>query len=956
MDAADDVDHLEEDASSSLSHKDDKRVAEPFTKGRERTRGPGRRRNRNHRRHGGDDRSGDGSRGRGHRGRGQHASDRQPSGRTNKPALHDTSYAEPQPRRQDSFVKRPQLTEEEQVQRSQDLLSTFKSKRHNHNYLDMLRTRRELPAFRAMRRVMEAVQSKQVVIVSGATGCGKTTQVPQLILDDALIQGVGAKCNIICTQPRRLSAIGVAQRVADERCESLGASVGYQIRLESKASDATQLLYCTTGILLRRLESDPLLEDVSHVVVDEVHERSLDSDLLLLFLREMMVIRTDLKVILMSATLNAETFATYFGDAAIVDIEGRSFPVTPFYLEDALQLTRYEIDPKSIYAVRDSDNRKGPAKDDEEPDDQLLTFGELSDRYPDIDEAALRTMYTMNLSTINYELLAELIQHLVLDTNDELNGSILVFLPGFAEITAVYDAILEHPSVKQHRDEFWIVPLHSSLNTADQNKVFELAPEGSVKVVLSTNIAETSITIDDCVCVIDTGRMKELRYDAKKHITALEDTWVSKANALQRRGRAGRTQPGKCYHMFTSHKYREGMPEQQEPEIKRVPLEQLILRVKSVWPKMLGSLGSLRAQLPLADILQQTLDPPSEAAVNTSAKVLKSLDALDDKEVLTPLGQHLVALPVDARIGKLMLLGAMFQCLDPVLTIAASASVKSPFVQPFSKREEARKRKKEFSVEESDLLTVVHAYNAWQAIEGREDRRHFCQDNFISNQTMKSIAELKQQLAVLLCDLGFVPRMLSRGDFIRAGRESNTDGVLESLGPYLNQHRHDTKVLKAIIASALAGNIVHVSVKQSPLAKVSKKSVDDLALKTRVHGKVAIHPSSINYKVARFSTSWLAYLEVIKTREHFVRDTTSVSPLAMLLFGGEVRLRRDYGLYTFMLDNGWIRFVTSSKDTASCIMKLREGFQDVLYDKIKDPTVDVFSHPILRSLTRLVTR
>jgi ATP-dependent RNA helicase DHX57 len=167
----------------------------------------------------------------------------------------------------------------------------------------------------------------------------------------------------------------------------------------------------------------------------------------------------------------------------------------------------------------------------------MLTFGELSDRYSNTSEAALRTMFIMNLNTINYELLAELIQHLCLNQAEPLGGSILVFLPGFAEITALYDELLGHAAVKQHRDLFWLVPLHSSLNSQDQNKVFERAPDGSIKIVLATNIAETSITIDDCVCVIDTGRMKELRYDASKHITALEDTWVSRANAMQRRGR-----------------------------------------------------------------------------------------------------------------------------------------------------------------------------------------------------------------------------------------------------------------------------------------------------------------------------------------------------------------------------------------------------------------------------------
>jgi ATP-dependent RNA helicase DHX36 len=312
----------------------------------------------------------------------------------------------------------------------------------------------------------------------------KTTQVPQLVLDDFILQNKGSEANIIVTQPRRISAIGVSERIASERCEKVGDTCGYSIKLEKKTSRNTRLLLCTTGILLRRLQCDPDLASVSHIFVDEVHERDLNTDFLLIILKDLLARRKSLKLVLMSATLNADAFKEFFQvqGCEIVTIPGRAHPVQEFRLEDILQLTGYEVQERSDYAVKSSSDTTN-----------RLSKSDLKKLYHSkgYDSKVIQSLSIVDESVVNYELLASLLEHIALSSDE---GAILVFLPGFMEITKAIE--------EMNRKEFFqspqvvIHPLHSSLSTAEQTAVFVVPPAGVRKVVVATNIAETSITIE----------------------------------------------------------------------------------------------------------------------------------------------------------------------------------------------------------------------------------------------------------------------------------------------------------------------------------------------------------------------------------------------------------------------------------------------------------------------------
>jgi HrpA-like RNA helicase len=368
-------------------------------------------------------------------------------------------------------------------------------------YQRLLEVRGRLPAFAMRDEIVQAIRSHQVTVIAGDTGCGKTTQVPQCVLDDMILSSDGANANIVVTQPRRISAIGVSERIASERCEHLGGTCGYSIKLERKASSATRLLFCTTGILLRRLQCDPDLASVSHgefpvyagcpscshltvswallVFVDEVHERDINTDFLLIILKALLHRRTSLKLVLMSATLNAEEFASYFENTALVSIPGRAYPVAENRLEDVLQLTGYQIREGSGFCSRDQNS---PAR---------ISKNDLRKRYSKYSSDVVRSVSLVDETIINYELLADLVEHITQNCDD---GAILIFLPGLLEIGKAIDELRKKEIFQGPRA--LIYPLHSSLSSIDQRAVFSVPEKGVRKIVVATNIAETSITIE----------------------------------------------------------------------------------------------------------------------------------------------------------------------------------------------------------------------------------------------------------------------------------------------------------------------------------------------------------------------------------------------------------------------------------------------------------------------------
>ncbi|CAI5990013.1 unnamed protein product [Closterium sp. NIES-65] len=580
---------------------------------------------------------------------------------------------------------------------------------------EMKRKRGELPMAAVREEVVQALREGDVVVVSGETGSGKTTQVPQYIFEDAEASGKAGFCNIVCTQPRRIAAISVAERVAAERCEppvgsgSRGGGpagvVGYHVRLDAVKTWYTRILFCTTGILLRRLVGDPLLSDVTHVVVDEVHERSIQGDFLLVILRDLLARRQQMrremphlpafKLVLMSATLDASLFASYFTGCPVIQAQGRTFPVEMKYLEDVYESTGYKLSSDSPAALRSESHQsrakgsKAAAGGGSKTKQKLLKAGWGDDaslqaetvnpdydasRYSDYSDSTWKNLRRVDEGTIDYELLEDVVAHIDATCSP---GAILVFLPGMGEIQYLWDRLAASRQFGAPGKVEWLLPLHSSVSAAEQRQAFNSPPSGVRKVVLATNIAETSITIDDVVYVVDVGKQKETQFDARRGMTSLVEAWVAKANVRQRAGRAGRVQAGRYFALFTRHRFETIMRPFQQPEIQRVPLVELCLQIK------LLDLGTP------AQFLSKAIEPPKEEAVRSAMKTLREVGAVDEREDLTALGTHLAALPVDVRIGKMMIYGAVMGCLSTALTIAACLSYRSPFSSSFRDRKAA---------------------------------------------------------------------------------------------------------------------------------------------------------------------------------------------------------------------------------------------------------------------------
>ncbi|ELW63977.1 Putative ATP-dependent RNA helicase DHX57 [Tupaia chinensis] len=521
--------------------------------------------------------------------------------------------------------------------------------------------------------------------------CGKTTQIPQFILDESLNGPPEKVANIICTQPRRISAISVAERVAKERAERVGLTVGYQIRLESVKSSATRLLYCTTGVLLRRLEGDTALQGVTHIIIDEVHERTEESDFLLLVLKDLVLQRPTLQVILMSATLNAELFSEYFNFCPVITIPGRTFPVDQFFLEDAIALTRYVLQDGSPY-VR---------------------------------------------------------------------------------------------SMKQISKE---------------------------------------------------------KLKARRNRTAFEEVEEDLRLSL---------------HFEDQESVKDAVPDQQ------LDFKQLLARYKGVSKSVIKTMSIMDFEKVNLELIEALLEW-----------------IVDGKHSYPP-GYHLASLPVDVRIGKLMLFGSIFRCLDPALTIAASLAFKSPF----------------------------------------------------------EMASLKRQFTELLSDIGFVKEGLRAREIEK--RAQGGDGVLDATG-------EEVKSPEGKFQKTSTGAV-----------RMQPKSAE-LKFVTKNDGYVHIHPSSVNYQVRHFDSPYLLYHEKIKTSRVFIRDCSMVSVYPLVLFGGgQVNVQLQRGEFVVSLDDGWIRFVAASHQVAELVKELRCELDQLLQDKIKNPSIDLCTCPrgsrIISMIVKLVT-
>ncbi|KAJ6796566.1 DExH-box ATP-dependent RNA helicase DExH6 [Iris pallida] len=799
--------------------------------------------------------------------------------------------------------------------------------------------------------VTSTLEANQVVLIAGQTGCGKTTQVPQYILDH--MWGKGETCKIVCTQPRRISAISVAERISYERGETVGDTIGYKIRLESKGGKHSSIMFCTNGILLRLLISRgtnlskgqvakkskrDTLSGLTHVIVDEIHERDRFSDFMLTIFRDLLPAYPHLRLILMSATIDADRFSQYFGGCPVIQVPGFTHPVKSFYLEDVLSILKSGDDNhlnlahinsvgRDIHLTEDYKNAMDEAIDLSLTSDEfdpllellsskqtpiacnyqhsvtgvsslmvfagkgrlgdvcmLLSFGadcslcandgttvldwalrenqlqvyetmkkhiEKDSSYSSQEELVDKYLATINPELIDTVLIERLLKKICMDSTE---GAVLVFLPGWDDINRMKERLLASPFFRD-TSKFIIHSLHSMIPSAEQKKVFKRPHAGVRKIILSTNIAETAVTIDDVVFVIDSGRMKEKSYDPYSNVSTLHSSWVSKASAKQREGRAGRCQPGICYHIYSRTRH-ASMLDYQVPELKRMPIEDLCLQVKLLNP-----------HCKIAEFLQKTMDPPVSETVRNGIIVLQDIGALTRDEKLTDLGEKLGALPVHPSTGRMLLFSILMNCLEPALTLACAADYRDPFILPMAP--EDRKNAAAAKVElaslyggYSDQLAVVAAFDCWKRAKDRGQETLFCTRYFVSSDTMNMLFSMRNRLQTELVRIGFIPE--------------------DTSGCSLNAH--DTGILRALL---LAGTYPLVG-KLLPRRKQNKRAI----VETASGAKVCLHPHSSNFSLSLNKSAGcpiVIYDEVTRgDGGMYMKKTSLVGPYPLLLLAMEM--------------------------------------------------------------------
>ncbi|XP_074250473.1 ATP-dependent RNA helicase TDRD9 isoform X1 [Saimiri boliviensis] len=580
----------------------------------------------------------------------------------------------------------------------------------------------DLPINRCKEEVLSLIESNSVVIIHGATGSGKSTQLPQYILDHYVQRS--AYCSIVVTQPRKIGASSIARWISKERAWTLGGVVGYQVGLEKIATEDTRLIYMTTGVLLQKIVSAKSLMEFTHIIIDEVHERTEEMDFLLLVVRKLL--RTNsrfVKVVLMSATINCEEFADYFAvpvqnkmnPAYIFEVEGKPHSIEEYYLNDlghihhstlSCRLLEEPVITKDIYEVAIS---------------LIQMFDDL-----DMKESGKKAW-------AGAQFVSE-------------RSSVLVFLPGLAEINYMHELLtnLVHKRLQ-------VYPLHSSVALEEQNNIFLSPVPGYRKIILSTNIAESSVTVPDVKYVIDFCLTRTLVCDEDTNYQSLRLSWASKTSCNQRKGRAGRVSRGYCYRLVHKDFWDNSIPDHAVPEMLRCPLGSTILKVK------LLDMGEPRA------LLATALSPPGLSDIERTILLLKEVGALavsgqrEDENPhdgeLTFLGRVLAQLPVNQQLGKLIVLGHVFGCLDECLIIAAALSLKNFFAMPFRQHLDGYRNKVNFSgSSKSDCIALVEAFKTWKACRQRGELRHPKDEldwgrlNYIQIKRIREVAELYEEL------------------------------------------------------------------------------------------------------------------------------------------------------------------------------------------------------------------
>ncbi|KAL7498658.1 hypothetical protein ACHAWT_006480 [Skeletonema menzelii] len=877
----------------------------------------------------------------------------------------------------------------------------------NPQYKKMMEQRKKLPAFAYATDICSIVRNKnnRVIILTGDTGCGKSTQVPQFLLDDPEI---GPQCSIIVTQPRRISAISVAERVAQERCEPAGNSVGFSVRLESSMSKKTQLLFVTPGVLMKKLHPDSgdntseggrnRLDMTNIIIMDEIHERDKNTEFLMIALQDLIEERNDLQLILMSATMPTRDLAEYWrgvgtrqkdkcnspslvdddwGDEGLMPVEinipGRTYPVQEFFLEDILMMTGFvddnanapdmlQIDADltsllsatnqfSITAASTSmptlidstlkcimcnksgfssaeelgshiavccgggeesmadleerirgisifdsyvsvpeaedvaaagvgddlfDIMENELEDYDDVDDEVLVRkwdGEssfdagLSSKLTLTEEESLMRYQTMyDDDEVNYDLLLELVRYI--DKSSYGDGAVLVFFSGWREISE-FALLLETTLPFNDPTKYNVHLLHSGIPSKDQRKVFVKPSRGVRKIVLSTNIAETSVTIEDVAFVIDTGRAKLKSYDPHLKTSTLQDSWISQASAKQRRGRAGRCKAGVCFHLFSRRRH-GCMRAFLESELLRTPLEELCLQTKRL------NLANGGPDDPdgIPAFLSKAMSPPHSKSITNALELLVNLGAMDEEtNELTDLGVCLSALSLEPKVGKMLIMSHLIGCTREAACMAVAMNSKSPFTIPPPHMRKLSDNAKVILSEgsESDQITFLNVIHRRDAVakRGMSALTSFCRQHYLNASSLNQISNLRTHVSRELESLGFPPC---------------------SKQGYHNRNGDSPAFLQASICAGLYPNVawrrkgdVNFSTITRQKAKTHLSSVN--AVKSQ--------PLSTKCQVAENEVELVVFGELVKGKMMFTMDNTThlVSPLPLLLLCGDLHVR-----------------------------------------------------------------
>jgi pre-mRNA-splicing factor ATP-dependent RNA helicase DHX15/PRP43 len=669
-------------------------------------------------------------------------------------------------------MRRHQTTTKEANAAEDGPLNPFTGKNLSNNYFGILKKRRDLPVHQQRAEFLKLYQESQILVFVGETGSGKTTQIPQFVLFDDLPHIDGKM--VACTQPRRVAAMSVAQRVAEEMDVQLGQEVGYSIRFEDKTSSSTLLKYMTDGMLLREAMHDNNLSKYSTIILDEAHERTLATDILMGLLKEVVLRRKDLKLIIMSATLDATKFQKYFHNAPLLAVPGRTHPVEIFYTPA----------PERDYV-----------------------------------EAALRTVLQIHAS--------------------EPEGDILLFLTGEEEIEDACRKIgLEAQELTREADAGPLVvyPLYGSLPPAQQQKIFNPAPppirpggKPGRKCIVSTNIAETSLTIDGIVYVVDPGFSKQKVYNPRIRVESLLVSPISKASAQQRAGRAGRTRPGKCFRLYTEVAFKKELIEQTYPEVLRSNLASTVLELK---------------KLGVDDLVHfDLMDPPAPETLMRALEELNYLSCLDDEGELTALGKLASEFPLDPALAVMLITSPEFYCSNEILSLTALLSVPNIFVRPAAQRKRADEMKDLFAHPDGDHLTMLNVYHAFKRDDAQENPKQWCHDHFLSYRALGQADNVRMQLS----------RIMERSE-------------IELMSTPFEDKKYYENIRRALVA----GFFMQVARKDGS-GKTYTTVKDEQS--------VLLHPSTVLGQ----ESEWVVYNEFVLTTKNYIRSVTAVKPEWLLV-------------------------------------------------------------------------